>query len=303
MSALLARSTGESASDGSLLVWEGLEGSGTIKLRGTAAMTTDGAAEVVAVDVLASDGHDEIRSGIDTVLSPSSGGGSVTPGAGADVTLSAPRYVKPGGETQISLRFRGLAGTGNATMSLPAGVVFVSGQPTPTAVEGNLISWRDLSSLSGTIKVRVTIPAAALPGSSLAVTGTLTDARGSVGDNLGLAVREGVEAAAPAALVTAPSFVVAGAQTTATLRATNVGEGALLDLTLPSGVSFVSSIPAPVSIEPGRVRWSPPATTSTKLTVRLAVDAGVATGSRLTLGGSLIDASGTSSSEAVMTVR
>jgi hypothetical protein len=265
-------------------------------------MRTEAQAEVLALDVVASDGRDEIRSGIDTVLSPSAGT-SAGAGSGGDVTLTAPRYARPGGTTQLSLRFRGLAGPGSASMSLPEGVAVVSAFPPATTAGQGTLAWEGLTSASGSIKVRVTVPATALPGTALAFGGTLTDARGSVGDTMSVLVREGVEAASPAVQVTAPSFVVSGAWTTATLRATNVGDGALLDLALPAGVRFVSSIPAPTQVEEGRVRWTLGQATSVKMNVRLELDAGIEAGRPLHLVAKLVDAAGSGSASATMTTR
>ncbi len=189
-----------STRDNNVLTWSNVGPSGTIKIRGQAHVTGGALARggVTSIDASLADSAtgQVLASGLDTAVVQPSSGGPGGPGGpphsthALSATLTGAHFVSAGLTTQLMLRYRNLTDGGDAIITLPEGLHFESAIPSATTVDGNALTWKGLSAVSGSIKIRATVDAGLASGTHLAVgTTLLTDAGGTVADELQMSVR------------------------------------------------------------------------------------------------------------------
>ncbi len=174
------------------------------------------------------------------------------------IEKTGPGQAVSGAEFSYNMVVRNL-GSGTATGvkvtdTLPAGLTFVSGNPTATAA-GNVITWNAGSLLTGAS----TTFAMTVKGNQAGTfenVAVVTSAEGSTDT-----ARASTTILAPAVAIakTGPSAIPSGFTRTYTLSVTNTGATPLSSVTvtdeLPSGLSYQSSTPAGTA-SAGRVTWS-----------------------------------------------
>jgi hypothetical protein len=105
------------------------------------------------------------------------------------ITISVPSHIRKGLTTDISLRYEDVTGPGIVTLSLPT--VLTPQLTVPTGVvSGNAITWLGLSSSVGSLKARVLVNDAAVPGQTLTIAVNLLDGDQSASDSVLTTVRE-----------------------------------------------------------------------------------------------------------------
>jgi hypothetical protein len=100
--------------------------------------------------------------------------------ASRELTLSvvAPTTVRRGLTAQLLIRYRNVSGSGDLSVTLPAGLTTELTVPDAgLGVDGQLV-WSGLQGPSGTVKIRVMPNASAVPGSVLSIAAALTDSGG-----------------------------------------------------------------------------------------------------------------------------
>ena len=283
-----------------LMVWNNLSGAGTIKIRGLARLSGVASVEVGSIDAAVTDVQGDVRTGLDTLIYEAGTNPATNAGTASRVSLTAPRFAKPGLLTQFSLRYRSMAGGVSATLTLPAGMTATASYPAASSTNGSVLTWNSLRPGSGAVKVRAVIPTNTILGTTLIASALVTDDRGSLADSVEIPLIPGAGGGSSTLTLTTVSYVVAGAQTTATLRYGNVEAGTVVEMTLPPGVGFASAVPAPSSVQSGLVRWVLPAATSGKISPRLVIGSEVPSGTTLTVTSTIV---GGQPSAATMTVR
>ncbi|MFT4572036.1 MAG: putative repeat protein (TIGR01451 family) [Hyphomicrobiaceae bacterium] len=173
--------------DGNVVTWENIRrSSGTVRVKGEVILTESNAVgAILSAEVLATTPSQlQFNSGSDTAIT--NGPAAVAAGNTVSkkkltVSVNAPRFLRAGLQTSISLRYRNLQGTGNAQMNLPVGLTYVSSIPEPTLIEGSIFTWTNLNRLSGSAKVRVLVDEALDPNTILTIGASITDDVGAAG--------------------------------------------------------------------------------------------------------------------------
>lgn len=178
--------------DGSLLAWNNVGPTGVVKIRGKAQLPSLAArGGIVSMDVALADAATGqiMTGGLDApVIVPATDPSTST--KTLSVVLGGARYVTPGVETNLTLRYRNLATGGEAVINLPEGLTLVSALPAPSTSDGAQIRWNSILPGSGAIKIRAAVSAGLASGTPLAVgTTILSDAGGNVGDEFEMKVR------------------------------------------------------------------------------------------------------------------
>lgn len=173
--------------NGNVVTWENIRrSSGTLLIKGQVNLSEpDAVGAILSAEVLATTPSQlQFKSGSDTAITNGPAavvGGTTVSTKKLSVSVAAPRYLRTGLQTSISLRYRNLQGTGNAQMNLPDGLSFVSAIPEPTSVDGGVLTWSGLDRLSGTAKVRVLVDPTLGPNTILTIGGSITDDIGASG--------------------------------------------------------------------------------------------------------------------------
>ncbi len=131
---------------------------------------------ILSVDATVTDGTGAAAAASrDTVASNGSSAAS-----SRELTLSvvAPTAVRRGLTAQLLIRFRNLSGSGDLSVTLPAGLTAELTAPNAgLGVDGQLV-WSGLPGPSGTVKIRALLNASAVPASVLSIAASLTDSGG-----------------------------------------------------------------------------------------------------------------------------
>lgn len=173
--------------NGNVVTWENIRrSSGKLLVKGQVNLSEpDAVGAIISAEVLATTPSQlQFKSGSDTAITngPAAvASGTTVSSKRLSVDVAAPRYLRAGLETSVSLRYRNLQGTGNAQMNLPDGLAYVSSIPEPTFIEGGVLTWQGLDRLSGTAKVRVAVDESLPANTILTIGASITDDVGAAG--------------------------------------------------------------------------------------------------------------------------
>lgn len=187
-------------------------------------------------------------------------------GTNVRIEKSGPATAVRGAALSYSLAWRsdgpGIAENTTIVDTLPTGVSYVSASPAPSSVVGQVLTWNlgtVASGASGTITVNTTVNSNAPSSLTNRVTISTTTPGDDPSDNTDTVITTVI---APNVHVTksGPATVTAGANFAYTLSYGNNGQasaaGVQLVDTLPTGVSYVSSSPAPSSVSGQTLTWN-----------------------------------------------
>jgi hypothetical protein len=204
----------------------------------------------------------------------------------------------PGRQVTYMARYRNVTGTNELTMTLPSALATLTSIfPSDVSIAGNVLTWQNLPSPTGLVKVSTTVsPGVSVP-SILTVTAAMSDSSGASDtrsqDTL---VDNPVVSKAPAVpglSITAPSTVTRGLVAQLTARYRNVNGSAIVQVNLPPElVSVQLTVPKADSNIGGVLTWNAlPAPTGT-IKIKALVSSTASVGAGITVTGTLMDASG-----------
>ncbi|MFQ5666745.1 MAG: hypothetical protein ACE5I7_09975, partial [Candidatus Binatia bacterium] len=160
------------SSDG--LTWQTLpSASGSVKVNARVAAAVPQGTVLHASATLTSAGGEVLRASRDTVVSAAISPGGSSPAA-ATLFLNAPRTVRRGLTTTITVSYRKLAGTGTVQLTLPPELTVQLTVPAATVGADGQVSWSGLRGPNGSVKARVLVASTAPAGSVLASEALLT---------------------------------------------------------------------------------------------------------------------------------
>ncbi|MBI5506259.1 MAG: DUF11 domain-containing protein [Deltaproteobacteria bacterium] len=176
--------------DSGVLTWNGLPAKGKVDVRARVMISDPRVrGSVVSAEVTVSDADGTLlRNAADTIVTATPGD-PPGPGSFSKLDLKAPRFVRAGLITSLTLRYTRLSGNGSALVNLPEGMSFDQAVPAPSSVQGNVLRWDALAGTSGSVKVRAGVAAALVPGQHVTVGASVTDDVGTVARETELTLR------------------------------------------------------------------------------------------------------------------
>jgi len=186
--------------------------------------------------------------------------------ADVGITKSGPTTAIVGNPLTYTLGYQVVGTTIAAntiiTDTLPSGITFVSSTPSPSSVSGQQLVW-NLGSVSPGTSGSITLQTTVTPSAASTVTNTVRISTPTDGDdpaNNTASVTTTIQRPNVTIVKTGPATVNAGDDFTYTLTYTNTGTAPALNVvltdTLPAGITFVSSTPAPSTITGATLQWN-----------------------------------------------
>jgi hypothetical protein len=226
---------------------------------------------------------------------------------GADLSLHAQSRTAPGKSVTYTARYGDVAASNQLTLTLPASVQIVTVYPAPLSTVGNVLTWQNLPTPAGGVRVRTQVSEAVAAATVLTATARLTDSGGtdleSIRDTIVTGAAGNPGGANVSLSLAAAKQVAPGLVTTISIKYRDVQGTASVEVTLPPGLSPSSSTPEAL-VSGSTLTWTglPPGEGAIKLKVR--VDADAAPGSLLTVNASIsASGSGNASDSAQLAVR
>ncbi|MBI5506042.1 MAG: DUF11 domain-containing protein [Deltaproteobacteria bacterium] len=234
--------------------------------------------------------------------------------SGPWLKLSGPKRAYSGSRVQYMLRYDRVGQGGSISCVVTDGMNVESVTPPPTSIVDGVMTWDNVWT-SGVIKLRGTaqISDPDVRGAILSVDATAIAASGeSYSQGIDTALLAGSPGEPPAAVgprpltvsFTGARYVTAGLSTQFKMRYRFLSGKGEAVLSLPEGLDLISAAPAPTLIEGRKLTFRDIRDGNGTVAVRANVDGGLATGTRLAVGTTILaDPGGSVGAEFEMTVR
>jgi uncharacterized repeat protein (TIGR01451 family) len=188
----------------------------------------------------------------------------LTDGADVQITKTGPATAALGSSFSFTLAWRnngpGSAQNVSVSDTIPAGLTYVSAVPAPSSISGSTLTWNygsQANGASGTITVNVTVSATTSVQNCATI--STSSALDAAGNNTSCSTPN-IQTPNVTIAKTAPATAVVGGSLSYGLTVQNIGTAAANDVmvsdTLPSGLTYVSAVPAPSSISGSTLTWS-----------------------------------------------
>ncbi|HYC01140.1 MAG TPA: hypothetical protein VEC57_18540 [Candidatus Limnocylindrales bacterium] len=230
------------------------------------------------------------------------------------LSVTGSKRATEGGAVNVTLRYRNVGETSTVTALVNESVSVTRAIPPPSVQSGSLLVWNNVGT-AGVIKIRgqARIPDADARGAVASMDVSLRDSTSGqvMLSGLDTAVVESLTPTetptSPRALtasMTGARYVAPGLSTQLMFRYRNLATASEAVITLPTGLTFESSIPAPSKIVGNQLTWSAVQPGSGTIKIRAVTDANLAPGTTLAVGTTLLtDTAGTVADEHQMVVR
>ncbi|MFT5042108.1 MAG: putative repeat protein (TIGR01451 family) [Hyphomicrobiaceae bacterium] len=270
--------------------------SGVVKIDTRVANVIDGTVLVGALTVSDSTGE-IVTSETQSIVGISKKSTTSVSSGDFGMSLTALRSVTPGTTTDLTVRYKNLQAPGSVQINLPPELTPVLAVP-EAATTGTSATWTNLTSASGSMKLRVLVDAGAKGGRTLAIQTSGTDGvGGSASAQASTTVRESTTGGGELALSMSLARTVTMEITSdISVSYDNMQGSGQVTLTLPDGLTLSSSVPAGAQTSGQEVTWNGLTDSSASLRARVLVSSEFTSGEVLSVGGVVTDSSGASSS-------
>jgi len=206
--------------------------------------------------------------------------------------MSVPSSVRRGLTANVDLDYRNITEPGIVELTLTPELIVQLTVPMAGQGSDGQVIWASLPGPSGSVRARVLVDPAALPGSTLSLAATLQDAADettSVEETT--YVRDEAGLGDPTITISAPSTVKRGLTTDVSVRYDNIIGPATVALVLPPELASQLTVPAAI-VEGNTLTWLSVPAPGGSVKTRVLVDPTAEPGATLNLFATVNDAAG-----------
>ncbi len=231
------------------------------------------------------------------------------PRTNGELDLDGQSKSAPGKSVTYTARYREIAAGNTLVLTVPAAMEVVKIAPDPSSIAGNVITWNNLPTPAGGVRVRTRVLESLSAATVATATATLTDANGADledGVDTVITLPPPTESTPAAAALdvefSVPKQVTAGLVTTLRLKYSGLQAAGSLATVLPAELTVQQTVPE-ASVAGNTVTWSNLTAASGTVQIKALVAADAGDGRLLSLSATLSSGSNSANDAAQMFVR